>query len=122
MSGFTDSIKQALQHNQSPEHVAKVKAVINKMMEATKEAIELANLMNNENVLTFENVGSTVSFTCDKILSQALGETDIVTVVGRSHDGSLYLASSESDAGTIMFWLELAKQKIITEALKGGEA
>lgn len=49
-----------------------------------------------------------------KILAKAAGaKLKEVIVVGVDGDGDFYFASSKSDAADVIFWLEMAKKKLL---------
>lgn len=59
----------------------------------------------------------------DKVLEGATGYLDVAIVVGVTHEGNFYFASSQGDGGETLWWLERAKHKLmqITDELEEGE-
>ena len=49
----------------------------------------------------------------DRILENAKGQMEGIVLIGFDNDGELYAASSYADGGTIMWLLEMCKQKML---------
>lgn len=59
-----------------------------------------------------DTVGEDYKFNVDEVLEAAKGKLEVVTIIGETEDGELYLASS-SNAGVTMIMLERAKHLIV---------
>jgi hypothetical protein len=51
------------------------------------------------------------------VIDETPRDLDQLIVVGVTKEGEFYFASSEPDGGTILWWLEMAKRKLIDTAL-----
>ncbi len=49
----------------------------------------------------------------DMILSEAIGKLATAIIIGTDKDGELYFASSVTDGGTVLWWVELAKKALL---------
>ena len=49
----------------------------------------------------------------DRILESAKGQMEGVVLIGFDNDGEVYAASSYADGGTVMWLLEMCKQKMM---------
>lgn len=73
-------------------------------------------LIDNVTVLP---VVTTLSIPVERVLNSALeAMPKSVWVIGESADGSLYFASSESDGGAALWWMEKAKAALINVVLE----
>jgi hypothetical protein len=58
-------------------------------------------------------MSTTLPLPAGRVLSAAIGQVETVVVIGREPDGTLYFASSMSDAAAINWLLELARQRLL---------
>lgn len=58
----------------------------------------------------------------DKILESAVGQLELAVVVGVTHEGNFYFASSEADGAQVTWWLERAKYLLMqkTDEIEAG--
>lgn len=59
-----------------------------------------------------DTVGENYKFDVNEVLEAAKDKLEVVTIIGETEDGELYLASS-SNAGVTMIMLERAKHLIV---------
>lgn len=66
-----------------------------------------------DNVAAFTGP-TTIPIPVERVLQSAIeAKPKYVLVVGEGEDGSLYFASSESDGGTALWWMEKAKNALM---------
>jgi hypothetical protein len=62
-----------------------------------------------DNVITLPVI-TTLPIPVERVLSETLkAEPQIAIVIGQGKDGELYFASSVSDGGSVLWWIEKAK-------------
>lgn len=49
----------------------------------------------------------------DRLLDMAKGKLESVVLIGFDKDGELYFASSKADGGDVLWFMELAKKKLL---------
>lgn len=49
----------------------------------------------------------------DRILEQSIGKLEGCIVIGFDHEGGEYFCSSVADGGTVIWWLERAKFRLM---------
>jgi hypothetical protein len=64
------------------------------------------------NVINF-NGYTKLDITPDKVLECAKGQCETVLVIGKEHEGNLYVASSTANTGEILRLMELLKFKLM---------
>lgn len=64
------------------------------------------------NVIEFSGE-TTLDIDPDRVITSAAGKLKEVTIIGYDNDGELYFASSQGDAGNVLWHLEKAKQALL---------
>jgi fructose-1,6-bisphosphatase/inositol monophosphatase family enzyme len=66
-----------------------------------------------ENVTVLQTV-TTLDLDAERVLNAAIeAKPKCVIVIGEDTDGGLYFASSVSDGGTVLWWMEKAKRALM---------
>lgn len=69
--------------------------------------------MSDDNIRYFYGV-TTHDIPAERILDAAKeSDLDVCIVVGTAKDGEFYFASSASDGADVLWWLEIAKKKLL---------
>ena len=64
--------------------------------------------------VTILPVETTLDVPCERLLSAALESTlQRVIIIGTDADGQFYFASSMADGGDVLWWIEIAKKKLM---------
>lgn len=65
------------------------------------------------NVVTLRNI-TRLDIPAERVLSEALAEDlKSAIVVGLDENGDFYFASSFADGGDVLWWLEIAKKRLL---------
>jgi hypothetical protein len=68
-------------------------------------------LVDNVTVLP---VVTSLDVPCERLLTAALESTlQKVIIIGTDAEGEFYFASSTADGGDVLWWLEIAKRKLL---------
>jgi hypothetical protein len=68
-------------------------------------------LVDNVTVLP---VVTSLDVPCERLLTAALESTlQKVIIIGTDAEGEFYFASSTTDGGDVLWWLEIAKRKLL---------
>ena len=68
-------------------------------------------LVDNVTVLP---VVTSLDIPCERLLTAALESTlQRVVIIGTDANGEFYFASSMADGGDVLWWLEIAKRKLL---------
>lgn len=65
-----------------------------------------------DNTIPFPGT-TTLDLDPDRVVGQAVGMLSDVVILGHTHDGEFYFASSKADAAEIIWLLERAKYKLM---------
>lgn len=64
------------------------------------------------NVLEFTGI-TTLNADPDRVIENAKGKLKSVTIIGETEDGEFYFASSQADAGDVVYHMELGKYRLM---------
>lgn len=70
-----------------------------------------------DNVVRFRGI-TKLPIPASVVLDEAPRDMTEVIIIGRQADGEFYFASSEADGGNVLWWLEMAKRKLIDKAIE----
>lgn len=65
-----------------------------------------------DNVILLGNI-TRLDLPADRVLQNSVGKFKSVILLGENADGEFVFASTYADGGTVMWWLEMAKKKLL---------
>ena len=65
-----------------------------------------------DNVILFNGI-TKLNLPPDRVLEAAVGKLDHVVIMGFTHDGDEYFASSQADGGDVMWLMERCKKRLL---------
>ena len=75
---------------------------------------DLSQPQKPDNVIPLGGVTS-LPIDPDRVLNASISKMDKVFIIGEKKDGEFYFASSEPDGGFILWYMELAKKRLMQD-------